>query len=228
MEGYRKTALLGLSYAQPLALMAMLATISPFSPKIKIAAGVCAATTAILLGEKLYNYCRKNNSAKKTDYHFSKSILGVVGVTATFTSTVKPSVIWNMLAFTAVSAIISPVPYEWLTKSDPQDIPATWWESLKQGAKKFKKMFDKTKNPWPEERIACFVAAVIPPALWTTSLFIPGFLPGRQLLLTVTYPFAIGLSSSRESSLANFGDNILKSFRINDYFSRPVEKERTR
>jgi len=221
MEGYGKTALLVLSYAQPLALMAMLATISPISPKIKIAVGVCAATTAILLGEKLYNYCVKNNPSKQTSYHFSKSIVGLVGITATFTSSFRlPAIAWNIGVFTASTTIISPVPYEWLTKSDSEAEATTRFAAI---TRKVTSSLNNLRNPWPEERIACLTAAILPIALWSAALLIP-----RVFLLATTYAVSSvlkdGLSFTNEPKLAIFGSNMLKSFGINDYFSPPIEK----
>ncbi len=223
MEGYGKTAMLVLSYAQPIALMAMLATISPVSPKIKIAAGVCAATTAILLGEKLYNYCFKNNPNKQTSYHISKSILGLVGIAATFTSGFRlPAIAWNIGVFTASTAIISPVPYEWLTKSDSEAESTTRLSAL---TRRVSTSLNNLRNPWPEERIACLTAAILPIALWSAALLIP-----RVFLLATTYAIASvlkdGLSSTNEPKLAIFGNNILKSFGINSYFSPPMENEK--
>ena len=219
MEGYRKTSMLILSYAQPLALMAMLATISPISPKIKIAASICTATTAILLGEKLYNYCFKNNPGKQTDYQISKSAVGLVGIAATFTSSFKlPTIAWNIGVFTAVGAIISPIPYEWLTKSDEKNIDL--WNQTK-------KVVNSIKNPGLKERTACITAAILPLALWSTALFIP-----RTLLLVPTYGISCilnnYLSSTNEPILASFGSNILKSFGINGYFPPIKNHNKTR
>ena len=223
MEGYGKTALLVLSYAQPLALMAMLATISPVSPKIKIAVGICAATTAILLGEKLYNYCVKNNPSKQTSYHFSKSIVGLVGIAATFTSGFKlPAIAWNVGVFTATTAIISPVPYEWLTKSDSEAEATTRFTAL---TRRVTSSLNNLRNPWPEERVACLTAAILPIALWSAALLIP-----RVFLLATTYAVSgvlkDGLSFTNEPKLAIFGNNILKSLRMNKYFEYSAEKEK--
>jgi hypothetical protein len=97
-----------LGVSQRLTLAAVLVT-PVFSVSLKQKMAVCAATTAILLGEKLYNNCHHSNHDKKADYRFSKCVFGFVGIAATYASKIKLSVVGD-IGVLAASAIICPIP----------------------------------------------------------------------------------------------------------------------
>lgn len=181
------------SYFQPIALAAMLPTITPY-PKITLA--ILGTTCLIFGGEKLYSWYR----GKQPDYKLSKNLLSLVSMYATMFSKEPsqkiPAFAWRLPSFIAMSAITHPVPYSWLTDNKKNTIFANFARAV--------------TNPVPWERINCLLSVGLPAFLYAASVFIPF---SRTVLPTCVYSVCFLKDNLLEPNikLAKFGDNILST-----------------
>jgi hypothetical protein len=218
MRNYAKNAMILCSYVQTAALFATLAAVSPKEPKIKIAIGVYTCMAAVFGIEKLYNFYHRNNPDKQTNYTVSKSILGFIGGASTFLSNPDKisSFLWKINVFTALGAIISPIPYKWLTTPPPQLQNRSGFSAIVDRI--VVDPIERIKNVWTKEHSECVISVLIPTISSLISIALPRWLP-----LASTFAAAYiykDVTARDEPKLAVLGKNILKSLGMEQHFSQ--------